>query len=538
MKRRTRVWWWMSGVLLALALAGCTFSLQGRWTGLRISHPRDGARIPIGSEVEVTVRVENHVPTGTGLLFVRGPYNEVSYTLTFVQREDDNYEARVTWQPAHLGEYTLYAQIPVQDQGGETKETPEVQVTVVEVPPLEERGWKAAGTPVSPTPARGATPSATPTRRPTATPTVRVTPSPTPLPCHMAEFVADVNIPDGTQLDPGQNFIKVWRLRNVGSCTWTPDYAVVFDSGDDLNAPAATPIEQRVAPGQTVDVSVPLTAPWEPGTYRANFKLRSPAGEIFGLGERNAPFYVEIRVAPSLPDLVVQSIVFNPATPVEGQVFQVQVTVANQGEGGSGAFSVSWLTNPAARAPYCLWEVNGLAPGAQQTLTCDAGGSHGHLPAGTYDTQAWVDPGNEVAESNEDNNVRSARLQIASGDTTGPSIKASRSSNEIYWPSGCGPNEVTITAYVGDPSGVAWVQVRYRVVNESNTAGQWVTKDMILVGTSQYEAVLTGDDLRASLDPPLHYGQGRVEYSIIAADRAGNTSDQRQPDLTLYYCLR
>jgi hypothetical protein len=52
---------------------------------------------------------------------------------------------------------------------------------------------------------------------PTSTPP----PTLTPVPCDRAAFVADVTVPDGTNFAPGTTFVKTWRLKNNGSCTWT-----------------------------------------------------------------------------------------------------------------------------------------------------------------------------------------------------------------------------------------------------------------------------------------------------------------------------
>ncbi|KPL79672.1 hypothetical protein ADN00_02435 [Ornatilinea apprima] len=118
----------------------------------------------------------------------------------------------------------------------------------------------------------------------------------TSLPCDQAGFVTDVTIPDGTQLEPNKEFIKTWRLKNTGSCTWTTSYAVVFDSGDAMNAPVSTSLTGSVAPGQTIDISVSMKAPTAEGTYRGNWKLRNASGAVFGLGASNSAFYVEIEV--------------------------------------------------------------------------------------------------------------------------------------------------------------------------------------------------------------------------------------------------
>ncbi len=113
-----------------------------------------------------------------------------------------------------------------------------------------------------------------------------------------AVFVSDVTAPDNTKIAPGQTFTKIWRLRNEGDCTWTRDYAIVFDSGDHLSGPDLSPLPGEVLPKQTVDISLALTAPNDKGVYQGFWKLRAPSGEAFGVG-RN-PFWVKIVVPTSL----------------------------------------------------------------------------------------------------------------------------------------------------------------------------------------------------------------------------------------------
>ncbi|MFQ5616740.1 MAG: NBR1-Ig-like domain-containing protein [Anaerolineales bacterium] len=121
--------------------------------------------------------------------------------------------------------------------------------------------------------------------------------------CDRAGFVEDLTIPDGTVFEPGESFVKTWRLKNTGTCTWTTNYAVVFDKGDSLGGPASFQLTNaEIAPGEEVDLSVNLTAPSEPGKYRGDWKLRNPAGQVFGLGKSGkSSFWVEIDVA-SPPD--------------------------------------------------------------------------------------------------------------------------------------------------------------------------------------------------------------------------------------------
>lgn len=146
--------------------------------------------------------------------------------------------------------------------------------------------------------------SATPDS-PTITPLPSSTPFPTAsptesTPCDRASFIKDVTIPDGMDFSPGDAFTKTWRLRNSGSCTWTTAYTLVFDSGNSMGGAASTALTSSVAPNQTVDVSVNLTAPGTPDTYRGNWKLRNASGIVFGLGNSSGPFFVEIDVVATV----------------------------------------------------------------------------------------------------------------------------------------------------------------------------------------------------------------------------------------------
>ncbi len=156
----------------------------------------------------------------------------------------------------------------------------------------------ASPTPLLPSPMPSGSPAETPTL-PVMTPApTDNTPSPTQTetPCHQAAFVADVTIPDGTLMMPGERFVKTWRLRNTGSCAWTPDYSLVFDHGVLMGGPREVPLDETVRPGETVEVSVELFAPQEAGVYQGFWRLRSPSGGTFGVGPAGDPFWVSIVV--------------------------------------------------------------------------------------------------------------------------------------------------------------------------------------------------------------------------------------------------
>jgi hypothetical protein len=96
-----------------------------------------------------------------------------------------------------------------------------------------------------------------------------------------AVYVSDVTVPDGTAVAPGQSMLKTWRIRNTGDATWEAGYHLAFHSGQRMGAPELVSLP-RTRPGATADVSVPLTAPAEPGLHRSTWRPLDPEGHFFG----------------------------------------------------------------------------------------------------------------------------------------------------------------------------------------------------------------------------------------------------------------
>lgn len=143
--------------------------------------------------------------------------------------------------------------------------------------------------------------------------------------CDWIQFVADVTIPDGVPMDPGFAFRKTWRIKNIGTCTWNRSYKLVFVGGEQMGGVAAMNLPREVAPGQTIDLTLGMTAPLSPGLYRGFWELQNPAGALFGMGQAaNRPFFVEINVrstaAPSY-DFVANAAAANWRNEVTGKVF-------------------------------------------------------------------------------------------------------------------------------------------------------------------------------------------------------------------------
>jgi polar amino acid transport system substrate-binding protein len=130
-------------------------------------------------------------------------------------------------------------------------------------------------------------------------------------------FVQDLSYDDHnlTQLptvQPGAAFTKSWRVLNSGTCTWSANYFLVFNHGNNLLAqmggqPVA--VTREVLPGQTYDFGVNLVAPEEPGQYTAVWNLRNA---------QNVPFGESLWVAITVPGQ--PTVEIKPATTLDFDV--------------------------------------------------------------------------------------------------------------------------------------------------------------------------------------------------------------------------
>ena len=154
---------------------------------------------------------------------------------------------------------------------------------------------------IPPTQAITNTPKASATPETTNTPLITGTPLPgapsaTPLAlntpkatlqagCDNMVGVTDVTIPDGYAAASGEVMVKTWRVKNLGPCTWNQDYLLVFGwggQGTNWNTTKSVNLSDVVLPGDTIDISVTLTAPTDSGEYAAAFRLQNDNGFNFG----------------------------------------------------------------------------------------------------------------------------------------------------------------------------------------------------------------------------------------------------------------
>ncbi len=103
--------------------------------------------------------------------------------------------------------------------------------------------------------------------------------------CNNSAFEADITIADGSILKPGEDFVKTWKIRNTGTCTWDDGFALVFIGGDRAIDPYDFKFQKAddfVAGGQAINISIKLTAPLTPGDYQGHWRMRNDKGYYFG----------------------------------------------------------------------------------------------------------------------------------------------------------------------------------------------------------------------------------------------------------------
>ena len=185
-------------------------------------------------------------------------------------------------------------------------------------------------------------PTAASTAGPTLAPPPTQSPStPTPGPARCANnaaFIADVTVPDGTNFQPNQTFNKIWRVQNAGSCTWNTTYQMVFVNGERMTTLSQVAVTGNVAPGQTYDVLVALTAPASAGAHTGHWQLRDDHGALFG-----PVLVVKINtLSTTPPQATIQS-------PANGFQFMtgVPVRITYKGNAGTELTSVALYINGA-----------------------------------------------------------------------------------------------------------------------------------------------------------------------------------------------
>jgi hypothetical protein len=105
-----------------------------------------------------------------------------------------------------------------------------------------------------------------------------------------AKFVRET-VEDDTIFKPGEHFTKTWVIENSGKCDWIEGSTWAYFSGEAMGVTQPLPLLDLPAPGGQLTITVPMTAPLKPGSYRGEWRLRAPWGEFY-----NRAFYLQIVV--------------------------------------------------------------------------------------------------------------------------------------------------------------------------------------------------------------------------------------------------
>jgi len=89
--------------------------------------------------------------------------------------------------------------------------------------------------------------------------------------------------PGGTNYLPGEDFTKSWTIRNDGNYKWAEDFTIDFSSGERMGGAYSTKLGRAVAPGETIILTVTLTAPDNAGDYTGNWQISTDKGAQIGL---------------------------------------------------------------------------------------------------------------------------------------------------------------------------------------------------------------------------------------------------------------
>ena len=247
-------------ILIVASLAAVLILRPSDVPTVVITSPLNGSQVALGEEVTIAALANDGKGIVRAELWVDNAQSGVVASSNPQGQPD--FPAEFQWIPDSAGSHIL--DVRAYNSAGQSSEPSEVVVNAVISVVLE-----------------------------TAEPTV--TPNLTPSSCTSnSAFVADVTIPDFTEVAPAQRLDKIWRVSNTGDCTWETGYQFVFVSGEQMNA-APTQAVSNTPPGGTADIQVTMYAPTTPGAYTGRWRLKDSSGQLFGT-------YLTIKVVVVAPE--------------------------------------------------------------------------------------------------------------------------------------------------------------------------------------------------------------------------------------------
>ena len=131
-------------------------------------------------------------------------------------------------------------------------------------------------------------------------------PEPQPPALPDAVFVADVTIPDDSEIVMGESFTKVWRVKNTGDVAWDSGFSLVHTDGSAMGVADRQRPLPITPPGETAEISIRFRAPRQPGSHFSDWRFQDPSGQLFGeivyvritavVGQSNSAFLADVSV--------------------------------------------------------------------------------------------------------------------------------------------------------------------------------------------------------------------------------------------------
>ena len=180
--------------------------------------------------------------------------------------------------------------------------------------------------------------------------------------------------------------------------TAAPAFRVSWKPGP-LFAPLQSQQINSLAAGASTDVVFNYTYPRD-GSFDTTATVDPPTGP-------SSTFTKTLVVDPPLPDLIVDSVVVDPVSPVAGAPMQLHVTVKNVGHAAAGDFQVKWKPTPLTSA-LVLGVVGPLNVGASTVVDFD----YTFPSGGTFTGKVTADSGFRVREVDETNNTADVTVMV------------------------------------------------------------------------------------------------------------------------------
>lgn len=160
--------------------------------------------------------------------------------------------------------------------------TPEAPQVKVEESAVEGLQAAATATPTETPTSTNQAPTETqvPTSTRQAPPNNAIYPTRTPRMIPDAASLVDSTPYDGTVYHPGNKFDAVWKVKNVGTSTWTSSYYIRYARGANMSEAPRYYLSGDVKPGETVELIADLVAPDEKGIHVGYWEFVNGNGDI------------------------------------------------------------------------------------------------------------------------------------------------------------------------------------------------------------------------------------------------------------------